>query len=129
MREFRGQPGLALEALEQFGIFDQLGVNDLDDHGAVEQAVLGLEHGPHAAAAELSHDLVARMVQQLLWHLRRPVRHNRGQRQRTCGPQFGLEQVLIVQAREDFTTLRAHGDMGLDGGRFLVAQMPEVKRP
>ena len=52
--------------LVDYATAHQVGVNDLNDDGAVEQAMLRLEHGPHAAAAEHAHHVVARMVKQFL---------------------------------------------------------------
>jgi hypothetical protein len=46
VRQFGRQPGLALKTLQHLGIIDQVWANDLDDHGTLQQAVFGLEHGP-----------------------------------------------------------------------------------
>jgi hypothetical protein len=51
--------GLVHEALDDVGVGGQLGVQHLHGHPALDQRVLGEEHGPHAALSDALDDAVA----------------------------------------------------------------------
>ena len=65
MVQLRRRLHLAVEALDRLGVAEELGVDDLQGHQAVHLPVPGLVDGPHAALAEQSQDLVARVVGQV----------------------------------------------------------------
>ena len=60
VRHLRAEQQLLLEALQDAGLVEEHGTNDLDGDGAIELAVARAEHRPHAALAEDGLDAVAR---------------------------------------------------------------------
>ena len=56
--EVGGRPRLAPETLDEGAVGGELGEQDLEGDGAVEEEVAGQEHLGHAAARDLLFDLV-----------------------------------------------------------------------
>ena len=56
--EERRGPSLALEAQEEFSLFRELRLQDLDRERLAEPDVVGLEDDPHAALAEPANEAV-----------------------------------------------------------------------
>jgi hypothetical protein len=61
---------LTLEALHDAAVVEQVGADDLQHHGSIEQAVFGLVDRAHAATPDRVGDAVARVVSELFGEAR-----------------------------------------------------------
>src|SRR5206468_2430831 len=62
------RPDLLEEAGDRAGLVEQVGVNDLEGHDAVHDAVPRLVDATHPAGAEQAQDLVARVPREVRGH-------------------------------------------------------------